>query len=68
MSHTQGDDSPDDEAVYSFLIDSLDDRGQHDFCKNSLVNLFEPGISRCKEEFPDVKIKRQIFEHFLKDM
>ena len=68
MSHTQSDDSPDDEAVFPFLIDSLDDRGQHDFCKNLLVNLFEPGISPCKAEFPDVKIKRQIFEHYLKDI
>ena len=68
MSHTQSDDSPDDEAVYPVLIDSPDDRGQHDFCKNLLVNLFEPGISPCKAEFPDVKIKRQISEHYLKDI
>ena len=68
MSHTQSDDSPDDEAVFPFLIDSLDDRGQHDFCNNLLVNLFEPGISPCKAEFPGVKIKRQIIEHYLKDI
>ena len=68
MSHTQSDDSPDDEAVSPFLIDSPDDRGQHDFCKNLLVILFEPGISPCKAEFPDVKIKRQIIEHYLKDI
>ena len=68
MSHTQSDDSPDDQAVFPFLIDSLDDRGQHDFCKNLLVNLFEPGISPCIAEFPDVKIKRQIIEHYLKDI
>ena len=68
MSHTQTDESPDYEAVFPFLIDSLDDRGQHDFCKNLLVNLFEPRISPCKEEFPDVKIRRQIIEHYLKDI
>ena len=68
MSHTQSDNSPDDEEVYPFLIDSPDDRGQHDFCKNLLVNLFEPAISPCKAEFPDVKIKRQIIEHYLKDI
>ena len=62
MSHTQSDDSPDDEAVYPFLIDSLHDRGQHDFCKNLLVNLIKPGISPCKAEFPEVKIKRQTME------
>ena len=33
-----------------------------------LVNLFEPGISPCKAEFADVKIKRQIVEHYLKDI
>ena len=68
MSHTQSDNSSDDEAVYPFLIDSPDDRGQHDFCRNLLVNLFEPGISPCEAEFPDVKIKRQIIEHYLKDI
>ena len=68
MSHTQSDESPDEEAVFPFLIDSLNDRGQTRFCKNLLVNLFEPGISPCKAEFPDVKIKRQIIEHYLKDI
>ena len=42
--------------------------GQHIFCKNLLLNLFEPGISPCKTEFPDVKIKRQIIDHYLKDI
>ena len=68
MSHIQSDESPDEEAVFPFLIDSLDDRGQTRFCKKLLVNLFEPGISPCKAEFPDVKIKRQIVEHSLKDI
>ena len=68
MSHTQSDESPDEEAVFPFPIDSLDGRGQTRFCKNLLVNLFEPGISPCKAEFPDVKIKRQIIEHYLQDI
>ena len=68
MSHTQSDDSPDDEEVYPFLIDSPDDRGQHDFCKNLLVKMFEPGIIPCKAEFSDVKVKRQIIENYLKDI
>ena len=67
-SHTQSDESPDDEEVYHFLVDAPNDRGQHIFCKNLLLNLFEPGISPCKAEFPDVKIKRQIIEHYLKDI
>ena len=60
--------SSDEEAVFPFLIDSLHDIGQTQFCKNLLVNLFEPGISPCKANFPDVKIKRQIIEHYLKDI
>ena len=68
MSHTQSDESPDEEAVFPFLIDSFNDRGQTQFCKNLLVILFEPGISPCKAEFSDVKIKRQIIEHYLKDI
>ena len=60
MSHTQSDESPDVEAVFPFLIDSLKDRGQTRFCKKILVNMFEPGISPCKAEFTDIKIKRQI--------
>ena len=68
MSNTQSDESPDEEAVFPFIINSLNDRGQIRFCKNLLVNLFEPGISPCKSEFPDIKIKRQIIEHYLKDI
>ena len=68
MSHTQSDESPVEEAVFPFLIDSLHDRGQTRFCKNLLVNLFQSGISPCKAEFPDVEIKRQIIEHYLKDI
>ena len=68
MSNTQNDESPDAEAVFPFVIYSLNDRGQTRFCKNLLVNLFEPGISPCKSEFPDIKIKRQIIEHYLKEI
>ena len=66
--HTQSDDSPDDDDIYPFLVDAPDNRGQHDLCKNLLLNLFEPGISPCKAKFPDVKIKRQIIEHYLKNI
>ena len=69
MSNTQSDESPDEEAVFPFVINSLCDRGQTRFCKkNLLVNLFEPGISPCESEFPGIKIKRQIIEHYLKDI
>ena len=68
MSNTQSDESPDEECVFPFIIGSLSDRGQSKFCKNLLINLFEPGSSPCKEEFPDVKIKRQLIEHYIKDI
>ena len=32
------------------------------------MNLFEPGISPFKTEFPDVKIKRQLIDHHMKDI
>ena len=67
MSNTQSDESPDEKAVFPFVINSLCDRGQTQFCKNLLVKLFEPGIIACKSEFPDIKIKRQVIEHYLKD-
>ena len=62
MFNTQSDESPDEEAVFPFIINSLRDRGQTRFCEK-----FEPGISTCKSEFPDIKTKRQIIEHYLKD-
>ena len=67
MSNTQSDESPDEEAVFPFVINSLIDRGQTRFCRNLFVNLFDPGISPCKSEFPDIKIKRQIIEHYLRE-
>ena len=68
QTHTPSEDSPDDDDIYPFLVDAPDNRGQHDLCKNLLLNLFEPGISPCEAEFPDVKIKRQIIDHYLKDI
>ena len=68
MSNTQSDESPDEEAVFPFIINSLNDRGKTRFCKNLLVNLFKPGIGPCKSEFPDIKIKRQIIELYLRDI
>ena len=67
-THTPGEESPDDDDIFPFIVDATTDRGQHILCKNLLLNLFEPGISPCKTEFPDVKIKRQIIDHYLKDI
>ena len=63
MSNTQSDESLDEEHAFPFIINSENDRGQIKFCKNLLINIFEPGISPCKTEFPEVKIKRQLIDH-----
>ena len=68
MSNTQSEECLDYEHAFPFIIDSENDRGQIKFCKNLLINLIEPGISPCKTEFPDVKIKRQLIDHYLKDI
>ena len=41
---------------------------KQNFAKNLLINLCEPGISPWKSELPDIKLKRQIIEHYLKDI
>ena len=64
---SQSEESPDENSVFPFLINSLtDDRGQIQFCHNLIANLIKRGISPCKAEFPEVKIKRQIIDHCLK--
>ena len=67
MSQSSSDESPDENSVFPFIINSLtEDRGQRQFCTNLIANVFEQGISPCKAEFPEVKIKRQIINHYLK--
>ena len=62
------DDEIDHEQVFPFVIHADTDRGQVKFCKNLLLNLFEPGSSPCKTEFPDIRIRRQILDHYVKDI
>ena len=67
MSQSPSDESPDENSVFPFLINSLtEDRGQIQFCNNLIANLFEQGISPCEAEFPEIKIKRQIVDHYMK--
>ena len=67
MSISSSDESPDEDSVFPFIITSLtDDRGQTQFCHNLIANLFEQGISPCKAELPEMKIKRQIVDHYIK--
>ena len=52
---------------FPFIVKLLtEDRGQRQFCTNLIANVFQQGISPCKAEFPEVKNKRQIIDHYLK--
>ena len=67
MSQNPSDDNPDENSFFPFFINSLtEDRGQRQFCTILITNVFEQGISPCKAEFPEIKIKRQIIDHYLK--
>ena len=64
---SQNEESEDENSILPFIITSLtDDRGQTKFCQNLLANLIEKGVSPCTAEFPEVKIKKQIVDHYLK--
>ena len=64
---SQNEESEDENSILPFIITSLtDDRGQTQFCQNLITKLFEREVSPCTAEFPEVKIKRQIIDHYLK--
>ena len=53
-------------SVLPFLISLLSEpRGKLKFRKNLIANLFEKGESPCTREFLDVKIKRQLLDHYI---
>ena len=61
-------DSPEN-SILPFLISPITEpRRQIEFCQNINANLFEKGKSPCTKEFPGVKIKRQLLEHYLKSI
>ena len=63
----QNEESEDENFILPFIITSLtDDKGQTKFCQNLIANLFERVVSPCTAEFPEVKIKRQIVDLYLK--
>ena len=67
MSQSPSDESPDENSVFPFIRNSLtEERGQRQFCTNLILNVLEQGISPCKAEFSEVKIKRQIIDQYLK--
>ena len=56
-------------SILPFLIHpQVEAREQVQFCQNLIVNLFEKGDSPCTKKFPDVKIKRQLLDPYLKDI
>ena len=64
---SQNEESKDKNSNLSFLINSLtDDRGQTQFYRNLVANIFEKGISPCTAKFPEVKINGKIIDHYLK--
>ena len=59
--------SEDENSILPFLFNSLtDDRGQTQFCQNLIANVIEKRTGPCTAEFPEVKIKRQIIDPYLK--
>ena len=58
----------DDKSILPFFIQPQSDpaRGQVQFCHNLIVTLFEKENSPCKQEFPEIRKKRQILDHYLK--
>ena len=69
MTQSPSDESPDEDSVFPLIIISLtEDKGQTQFCYILITNIFEQGISPCKAEFPKIKIKRQIVDHYIKEI
>ena len=67
MSQSPSDESPDEDSVFPFIIILLtEDRGQIQFSHYIIANIFEQGISPCKAEYLEIKIKRQFVDHYIK--
>ena len=43
-------------------------RGQVQFCQNLIVSVFEKGDSPCTSQFPQVVMKRLLFDRYLKGL
>ena len=63
----QSEENQEENSILPFFVNPLtEDRGQIQFCHNLIANLFKKGDSPCKREFPEVKIKRQLLDYYLK--
>ena len=56
-----------DDSILLFIINPKNDwsRGPVLFCFNLLVICFQKRNTPCKKEFPEVKIRRQVLDHYL---
>ena len=62
----RNEDNPEN-SVLPFLISILKEpRGQIELRQNLIAKLFEKGKNPCTKKFPDVKIKREVLDHYLK--
>ena len=59
-----------DNSILPFFLKPQNDSapGQVQFCYNLTVNLYEKGNSPCNHEFSEVRKKRQILDHSIKDI
>ena len=67
----RNEDKPENSVLLLLISPLTEPRGQIKFCQNLIINLFEKGESPCTKKFPDVKIKRQLFDqqmHFMTDI
>ena len=62
----RNEDNPENSVLPFYLSPLTEARGQVQFFQYLIAILFEKGESPCTREFPDVKIKRQLLEHYLK--
>ena len=63
----QNEENQEENSILPIFLNPLaEDRRQVKFCQKLIANLFEKGESPCKREFQEVKIKRQLLDHYLK--
>ena len=60
--------TPEDSEISYLIHPQAEARGQVQFCPNLIANLFEKGDSPCTKEFPNVKIKRLLYDPYLKSI
>ena len=62
----RNEDNPENSVTPFFISLLTEPRGQIEFRQNVIAKLFKNGKNPCTKEFPDVKIKREVLDHYLK--